>query len=170
MKGEGKHKATLSGVMEKVSGIMCIVSGIALTCVMVLIGIDVIARSLGHPLIASYEVIQWSGALIIGLSMPFATLSQNHIRMEFLVDRLHGHGRDILNSVTRVIGLIIFAILGVYLFKIGAEYYTSGEATPTLHIPIYPCAYIIGAACFAQCLMFIGNITKIWKKEEGAHE
>jgi len=170
MEGEGKHKATLSGAMEKVSGIMCIVSGITLTCVMALIGVDVIGRSLGHPLIASYEVIQWSGALIIGLSMPFATLAENHIRMEFLVDRLHGHGRDILNSITRVVGLTIFAVLGVYLFKIGAEYYTSGEATPTVHIPIYPCAYIIGVACFAQCFMFIGNITKIWKKEEGAHE
>jgi len=170
MEGEGKHKAILSGAMEKVSGIMCIVSGITLTCVMVLIGIDVIGRALGHPLIASYEVIELSGALIVGLSMPFATLSENHIRMEFLVDRLHGHGRDIINSVTRAVGVIIFAVLGVYLFKIGAEFQTSGEATPTLHIPIYPCAYIIGVACFAQCFMFIGNITKIWKKEEGAHE
>ena len=104
MEGKGKHKATLLGVMEKVSGIMAILSGITLTCVMVLIGVDVIGRAVSHPLLASYEVIQWSGPLIIGLSMPFATLSQNHIRMEFLVDRLPGHGKDFLNSVTRLVG------------------------------------------------------------------
>jgi|WetSurSiteA1Bulk_404760.scaffolds.fasta_scaffold104482_1 TRAP-type C4-dicarboxylate transport system permease small subunit len=170
MEGEGRHKATLSRAMEKVSGIMCIVSGITLTCVMVLIGVDVIGRALGHPLIASYEVIQLAGALIVGLSMPFAALSENHVKMEFLVDRLHGHGRDILNSVTRVVGVIMFAVLGAYLFKIGAEFHTAGEATPTLFIPIYPGAYIIGFACFVQCIIFIDSITKIWKGEEGAHE
>ena len=144
-----------------------IIAGIALTFMMCLTVADVLLRATGHPIIGTYEVVALSLAVVIGFGIPKVSLDRGHVYMEFLLDKLGPRGKDILNTFTRVLVLILFIFIGYNLFNVGAEFRASGEVSPTIKLPFYPVAYAVGVCCFLECLVFIAEIVTIWG---GQHE
>jgi TRAP-type C4-dicarboxylate transport system permease small subunit len=83
--------------------------------------------------------------------------------MEILLDKLSKRDRAIMNTFTRMLGLILFAIIGYNLLLIGNEFHTSGEVSSTLKLPFFPISYFVGVCCFIECLVFMFDIAKIWR-------
>jgi TRAP-type C4-dicarboxylate transport system permease small subunit len=144
-----------------------LIAGIALTLMMCLTVADVLLRATGHPIIGTYEIVALSLAVVIGFGIPKVSLDKGHVYMEFLLDKLGPRGKDIMNTFTRVLVLILFLFIGYNLFNVGAEFHASGEVSPTIKLPFYPVAYGIGVCCFLECLVFITEIVTIWG---GQHE
>lgn len=164
----GRASMALSQVIERVSKIMAIVSGVALTFVMVMTVLDVSGRTIGHPILGTYEIIAFAGTFLIGCSMALTSVSGSHVYMEFLVDRLPGGTRKVFNIVTKIICLMLFAVISVNLFKFAAELRRAGEVSATLNIPVYPFAYVFGVCCSIQCVVFVAAALRIWNsKGEG---
>jgi len=67
----------------------------------------------------------------------------------------------VMNTCTRVLCLVLFALVGFNLFQVAAGFHASGEVTPTIQLPFYPVAYGIGICCFFQCLVLLCDIIKI---------
>jgi TRAP-type C4-dicarboxylate transport system permease small subunit len=166
---ERKSSGTLPHLIEKFSGILSIVSGVALTFVMVMTVLDVLGRAFGHSILGTYEVIGLTGAFIIGFSMPFTSVTGSHVFMEFLIEKFPISARNAMNGATRIICIILFGVIGINLFQVAAEFGKAGEVSPTLSIPVYPFAYTLGICCFLECLVLITNLMRIFKgKGEGA--
>ena len=151
----------------KMSRILGMISGIAIILVIVVTVMDIILRAAGYPLAGAFEVVALSGALILGLGIPFTSWTRSHVYMEFMVDRLSERGRNILNTFTRAICTTLFLVIGVNLFRVAYGMSTSGEVSSALKLPIYPFAYGLAIACFLECLVFVSDIIKIW---EGKYE
>jgi TRAP-type C4-dicarboxylate transport system permease small subunit len=83
--------------------------------------------------------------------------------MEILLEKLSKRDKAIMNTFTRVLGIILFGIIAYNLFVIGNEFHTSGEVSSTLKIPFFPISYFVGVCCFIECLVFIFDIVKIWR-------
>jgi TRAP-type C4-dicarboxylate transport system permease small subunit len=141
--------------------------GIILTLMMLITVTDVILRSFGKPIVGAYELVGFSGALVLGFSIPFTSWVRGHIYVDILVQRLPQKGKMGFHVATRGLAIGLFLMTGWNLVKMGGDLLKSGEVSPTLQVPFYPVVYAIGVCCFIQCLVLLADILKIF---EGQYE
>ena len=184
-KKQRRPKNPFLTAIEKVSRVLNIIAGISLTCLMCLTVADVALRailSLGRwllkhemllplgnsivehvrPIVGTYELVALLGAVVIGFSIPLTSWLRGHIYVDFFLFRFSQKTRNAFNIATRCLGIFLFLMIGINLFKYGMDLQQSGEVSLTLQIPFYPIVYGVGVCCFAQCLVLIGNMVKIF--------
>jgi TRAP-type C4-dicarboxylate transport system permease small subunit len=155
----------LSSLLLGTNKILSYIGAAALTFMMLLTVADVILRAGGRPILGTYEIVSFSLAIVIGFTIPKVSLDRGHVFMEIVLDKVSKRSKAILNTFTRLLCLILFAIVGYNLFLIGNELITSGEVSSTLKLPFYPIAYGVGVCCFIECFVFIFDIARIWRGE-----
>jgi len=156
---------TLFRILVKMSKILSLIGGAALTFMMFLTVADVLLRAGGHPILGTYELVSLSLAIVIGFSIPKVSLERGHVFMEILLEKLSKRDRAIMNTFTRILATVLFGIIAYNLLLIGKEYHMSGEVSSTLKIPFYPVVYFVGICCFVECLVFLSDIVKVWRGE-----
>jgi len=150
--------------MSKISGIsrfLNVIAGVSLSFLMCLTIGDVILRIFKRPIVGTYELVAFSGAVVIGFSLPFTSWVRGHVYVDFLISKFSQRARNIVNVVTRCLVMWLFLMIGWNLIDYGMDLHKSGEVSLTLRIPFYPVAYGIGICCFFQCLVFLCDILKI---------
>jgi len=152
-------------LLTKVSKILSHIAGLALTFMMFLTVADVLGRATGHPIQGTYEIIGLCLAVVVGFGMPKVSLDKAHVFMEFIVDRFGATGRKVMNTLTRTLSLAIFLLIGYNLLTQGIEFRASGEVSSILRIPFFPVPFAEGICCFVLCLVFIGDIVRIWRDQ-----
>jgi TRAP-type C4-dicarboxylate transport system permease small subunit len=151
------------GILQFISKLLNIIAGIAVTFMMLLTVADVLLRAGGHPIIGTFEIVALSLALVIGFGIPQVSLDRGHVYMDFLLDKLSKRGKNVMNTFTRVLCLILFAFIGFNLFNVGARFHASGEVTATIKIPFYPVAYGVAVCCLLECCVLIFDIVRVWR-------
>jgi TRAP-type C4-dicarboxylate transport system permease small subunit len=139
------------------------ISGIILILMMLITVTDVILRSFGKPIVGAFELVAFSGALVLGFSIPFTSWVRGHIYVDFLVQRLSRTAGMIFHTATRCLGIGLFFVIGWNLIKMGADLSKSGEVSSTLQMPFYPVVYAVGVCCFIQCLVLMADVWKIFE-------
>jgi len=152
-----------SDVLRFISKVLNFIAGIAVTVMMLLTVADVLLRAGGHPIIGTFEIVALLLALVIGFGIPQVSLDKGHVYMDLLLGKLSKRGKNVMNTFTRVLCLILFASLGYNLFNVGARFHASGEVTATIKIPFYPVAYGVAVCCLLECCVFIFDIVRIWR-------
>ncbi len=155
-------------VVRRISGVLNIVAGIAVTFMMFLTVVDVGLRAGGRPIIGTYEIVALSLAIVIGFGIPQVSLDNAHVFMEIGLDKLSPRGQAVMKTFTRLLCIGLFLFIGYNLFSVGAEFHTSGEVSQTLQLPFFPVAYGVGVCCFLECIVFIMQIVNMWRG--GEHE
>jgi TRAP-type C4-dicarboxylate transport system permease small subunit len=148
--------------MRGLSRLLYIISGIALAFMMCLTVLDVILRSFRRPIVGTYELVAFSGAVVIGFSVPFTSWLRGHIYVDFLISRFSQKVKNIIHTTTRCMVIVLFFLIGWNLIKYGIDLQKSGEVSLTLQMPFYPVAYGVGICCFFQCLVIFCDILKVF--------
>ena len=148
-------------VVERLSKWMQAVAGLALTFIMLLTVSDVVLRFFGHPIVGTFEIVGLGGAVVIGFALPITSWLRNHIFVDFFYQKCPKKVQNILNTITRLMGIGLFYLIGWNLFRVAFELFRSGEVTLTRQLPFYPIAYGLGVCCFIQCLVLVCDIFKI---------
>jgi TRAP-type C4-dicarboxylate transport system permease small subunit len=151
----------------KLTRLINFISGVSLTFIMLLTVADIILRSFRRPILGTFEIVAFSGAVVIGFSVPFTTWVKGHVSTDFLIMRFSEKTRNVFNLFTRCLGTGLFILIGFELIKYGMDLKRAGEVSPTLTMPFYPVAYGLGCCCFIQCLVLLCDIFKIFG---GKHE
>lgn len=162
------EESFMKGLLSKINGLsrfFNIIAGISLTFLMLLTVMDVILRSLKKPIVGTYELVAFSGAVVIGFSVPLTSWVRGHIYVDFFILRFSKKVRNIFNITTRCLVIVLFFLIGWNLIKYGIDLQKSGEVSLTLQMPFYPVAYGVGICCFVQCLVLICDIVKIFGGE-----
>ena len=141
------------------------IAGISLTFLMLLTIADVILRFFKIPIVGTYELVAFAGAVVIGFSLPLTSWMRGHIFVDFFVLRFSKKVQNKFNIATRCLVFILFFLMGWNLMKYALDLQKSGEVSLTLRIPFYPVAYGIGICCFIQCLVMVCDIIKIFGGE-----
>ena len=158
----------MKGFLSKINGLsrfLNIIAGISLTFLMLLTVMDIILRTLGSPIVGTYELVAFSGAIVIGFAVPLTSWVRGHIYVDFFILRFSKTVRNIFNIATRSLVIILFFLIGWNLIKYGIDLQKSGEVSLTLQMPFYPVAYGVAVCCFVQCLVLICDIVKIFGGE-----
>jgi len=151
----------LMWLTEKVSKILNGLALCALTFIMLLTVSDVVLRFFGRPIVGTFEVVGFFGSIVIAFALPLTSWQRGHIFVDFLTQKLPGSGKKMLDLVTRVASIVLFAIIGWNLFIYSNKLYMSGEVSLTIQLPFYPFSYGVGVCCFLQCFVLVGDIVKI---------
>ena len=154
----------MKGYLNTIKGVctfLNVIAGISLTFLMLLTIADVAFRFFKMPIPGTYELVAYSGAIVIVFSLPLTSWFRGHIFVDFLVLRFSKKVQNIFNLTTRCVVLALFLLIGWNLMKYGVDLFKSGEVTPTLRLPFYPIAYGVGVCCFMECLVMVGDICKI---------
>jgi len=154
---------TLYRILQGVGKILNYIGGVALTFMMFLTVADVLMRAGGHPILGTYELVSLTLAIVIGFTIPKVSLDRGNVYMEILLEKLSKRDKAIMNTFTRILGLVLFAIIGYNLLLIGNEFHTSGEVSSTLKLPFFPISYFVGICCFVECFVFMFDIARIWR-------
>ncbi len=146
----------------KLTRLINAIAGSSLAFIMFLTVADIILRSLRRPIVGTFEIVAFSGAVVIGFSVPYTTWMRGHVYTDFVVLRFSQKMRNRINVFTKCLGIGIFFLIGWNLIKYGMDLRQSGEVSPTLTLPFYPVAYGLGVSCFIQCLVLGCDILKIF--------
>lgn len=155
----------MNGFLNKINGlsrVFNVIAGISLTFLMLLTVTDVILRALKRPIVGTYELVAFSGAVVIGFAVPLTSWLRGHIFVDFFILRFSQKVRNIFNITTRCLVIVLFFLIGWNLIKYGMDLQKSGEVSLTLQMPFYPVAYGVGVCCFVQCLVLICDVIKIF--------
>jgi TRAP-type C4-dicarboxylate transport system permease small subunit len=160
-KAYGDRSKGFLNTVKDVSSVLNIIAGVALTFLMCLTIADVILRSFRRPIVGTYELVMFSGAVVIAFSLPLTSWVRQHIFVDTLIIMLPQKVRDIFNIVTRCLVMALFLLIGWNMLRYGHTLQNSGEVSPTLQMPFYPIAYGVGVCLFILCLVFVCDIIKI---------
>ena len=150
-------------IAEKLSKLMSVIAGAALTFIMLLTVCDVFLRYFfDRPIIGTFEIVGLGGAVAIGFALPITSWVRGHIFVDFFVVKFNKVVQGIINIITRLVSIGLFYIIGHNLIKYGYDLYKSGEVSLTRQIPFYPVAYGMAVCCFILCLVLICDIIKIF--------
>lgn len=141
------------------------VSCLSLVFIIAITMADVISRAIYKPIIGTYELVSFAGAVTIGLSLPMTAWEKGHVFMEFIVEKLSVKTQALLSAVTRVFVVLLFFFIGIALYVVGTEMRTSGEIALSLKIQVYPFVYAISIVCFFLCIVYIFEIISIVMKK-----
>ena len=155
-------------VVKRVSGALNWVAGAAVTFMMLLSVTDILLRAGGRPIIGTFEVVSLLLAIVIAFGIPQVSLDRGHVNMDFLLERFSKRGQKVMNTLTRLGCLILFAFIGGNLFNVAARFKASGEVSATIQIPFYPIAYGVAICCLLECCVFAYEIAKIWRRDDHA--
>lgn len=146
---------------EKISKLMNVIACIALTFIMLLTVADVFLRLFGHPIIGTFEMVGLGGAVAMGFGIPITSWLRGHIFVDFFVLKMSRTGQNIINTITRLMSIVLFFLVGYNLMIYATDLYRSGEVSLTIKLPFYPIAYGMGICCFVECLVLLCDIIKI---------
>jgi TRAP-type C4-dicarboxylate transport system permease small subunit len=158
----------MEGFLSKVKDIsrfLNLIAGISLSFLMFLTIFDVILRFFRKPIVGTYELVAFAGAVVIGFSVPLTSWVRGHVYVDFLILKFSQKTRNILHIITRCLVIWLFLMIGWNLIKYGMDLHKSGEVSLTLQVPFYPVAYGLAICCFIQCLVIFCDILKILEGE-----
>lgn len=138
-----------------------LIGGVSLTFIMFLTVADIIMRSLRNPIVGTFEIVAFSGAVVIGFALPYTSWVRGHVYTDFVISRFSEKTRNRFGIFTRILGVALFVILGIELIKYGLDLKKAGEVSPTLMMPFYPVAYGLGGCSFIQSLVLLCDLMRI---------
>jgi len=137
-------------------------AGWVLLLMMMLTVADVVLRAFGSAILGTYELVAICGALVIGFAIPQTSFEKAHVCADFLIEKRSVAVQKSAFFITRVMGIILFAILAWNLVIKGINLYRGGEVSLTLHVPYYWAAFALSLCCFVQCLTLVTDIIRIF--------
>lgn len=138
-----------------------LLAGTSLSFIMFITVLDVILRFFRKPIVGTYELVGFAGAVVIGFAVPLTSWDRAQIYVDFFLDKLPKAGRNLMHLLTRGLSMALFVALGWNLIRIAMDYQRSGEVSATLQLPFYPVAYGLGVVCFLQCLVLLCHVIQI---------
>jgi TRAP-type C4-dicarboxylate transport system permease small subunit len=156
---------TIDSIVGNVSGVMYVVAGIALTLMVTITVADVILRIFKMPIVGTYEIVGLLGAIMVGFAIPQTSRAKGHVAMDFLEGKLPEAVDRALRVITRLIGIVLFIIIGWQLWLLGMDYQRIGEVTLTVHLPQFPVCYGMAICCFFECVVLLLEIFQPEKQE-----
>lgn len=153
-------------IVFELSKWMSKIAKIFLTFMILLTVADVILRYFRRPIIGTYDIVAFSGALVMGFSFPLTSWVGGHIKVDFLILKLPHTAKKIFDIITRCIGTGLFLVIGWNLILLGKDLQIAGEVSSTISIPLYPFVYGLGICFLIESLVLLCHIVKPGGKYE----
>ena len=135
-------------------------SGMTLAFMLLFTLTDVVMRVFRKPIVGSFEIISFSGAVAIGFALPYTTFRKGHVIVDFLTGRLPKKARNALQAATRILAIMLFLWIAWNFVGMGLDLIRTKEVTPMFKLPFYPITFGLAFSCLIQCLALFSEMLK----------
>lgn len=142
------------------------IAGVGLVGMTALVVADVIGiKVFSKPVPGGIEFVSFLAVVAIAFAVPFTHVMKGHVAVDFIVEAFPRRVKLMVECLTALLSLVLFAVLMVYTFRYAGLLRTSGEVSMTQKIPFYPFVYGM-AVCFVamfliMLLQFIKTVMKV---------
>ncbi len=143
------------------------VGGFALVFIVLITTSDVILRAFRRPILGTYEIVSFSGSVVVLFALPLTSWLHSHIYVDFLVQKFPLTVQKVINVFTRCMVIFLFYLFAWNLMKYGMDLRRLGEVSTTLKMPYYPVVYAAGLCSFVQCLVLLCDVVKVFRGTYG---
>jgi TRAP-type C4-dicarboxylate transport system permease small subunit len=157
----------LLAVVRGTSRLLHFLAGVALVSIVTLTTADVVLRAFKRPILGTYEIVAFTGGLVILFALPLSSWIRSHIYVDFFILKFPRRVQNVFHVATRCMGFFLFFLFGWNVLKYAADLQRTGEVSVTLKLPFYPIVYAMGICCFVQCLVLLCDLIKIAGGEYG---
>jgi TRAP-type C4-dicarboxylate transport system permease small subunit len=126
--------------------------------------IDVVGRYFGHPVFGSVEMVGFMATLAVAMALPYTHHVQGHIGVEILVRLLPERARVLIDVVTGLLGLTLFAIVTWQMTLYASDMRASGEVSISLELPEYVVIYAVAFCLLIFTGIIVNNIKRLRAK------
>lgn len=141
----------LSVLLNYIAG-WALVGMTGLTCA------DVVLRAFRRPILGTYEIVGFLGAVVISFALAETTLKRGHVAVEALVKHLPLKVQGVIYFITHLLSLFLFGLITYECWIYARDLKASGEVSLTLKIPFYPIMYGIACSAIMVCLILLGDM------------
>jgi TRAP-type transport system small permease protein len=122
---------------------------------------------LGRPLPGTFEATELVLAAIIFFGLPYASLADSHVSVDFLTGRLGPRTQHAIIAVNALICAGLFGVIMLQMTALAVEFLATQRTTITMRIPIFPCIVPVtvtaGLAALAFVIQAIGAALRAWR-------
>ena len=147
---------------------LALFAGWLLLAVAIVTASDALIRDfLGRPLPGTFEATELVLAAIIFFGLPYTSLTDGHVSVDFLTGRLGQRTQHAIIAVNALICAGLFGVITLQMAILAAEFFATQRTTITMRIPIFPCIVPVtvtaGLAALAFVVQAIGAAWRAWR-------
>jgi TRAP-type C4-dicarboxylate transport system permease small subunit len=118
---------------------------------MFLTAADVVLRyAFNRPIVGSYDLTEYMMAIMVSFGLAYCAFLKGHVRIDLLVGHLPPRFQAGIDSVTGLLGFLLFCLITWQSFVYMQLLSASGLESTVLLIPRYPFA---GLVCLGSAFM-----------------
>ena len=160
-------------VLEKITNflnkILMIVGSIAVLSLMTLATVNVVLRFFFNaPYRGAYEIVGFSGAIVIAFALGYTQKRKDHIVVDILTEKFPKRVNRILDGINYFITTIFFIIVSWQVFVWGMKISKSGEVSETIKIIFHPFIYSVSLGFAVFSLTLILDFLKNFQSKEAS--
>ncbi len=144
---------------HKINQILSGFCGWLMLAMMILLIIDIVARTMRKPLQGMAELSVFVMMIVIYLGFSRCEEHGEHVRLEFAVNALPKRFRPIVNSTSQFLAV---AVIGLMLYAVTADawssYLTGSAIEGTVDMPIWPTKFVMVVGMVFFLLQGIVNL------------
>jgi TRAP-type C4-dicarboxylate transport system permease small subunit len=118
---------------------------------------DVSLRFFYKPIPGTYELVGFFSALSISFALVYTSLKKGHIAVNLITNKLSKKKKKTVLTFTRILSLILFALLTYQTFIYANSLKNNGEVSLTLQLPFYYFVYCLSFSSLFMVLVIFKN-------------
>jgi TRAP-type C4-dicarboxylate transport system permease small subunit len=135
--------AAIERLNHLLNKILMIGAGVAVVALMLIAGGNVVLRLAGVPFRGAYELVGFSGAIVIAFAMGTTQKRKCHVMVDILAHHFPDRVNLWLDRVQYLITTVFFLIVARQVGIWGMTLSRSGELSETLKIAYYPFVHCV---------------------------
>lgn len=136
------------------------VAQIALVFSMVIIVANVILRIPWKPVPGTIEIVEMSGAVLLGLAVAYTAIMKGHIAVGVLVDNFPPRVQAAVDIFVNAVSLFFSSILAWQIYNYALTSAQRGYTTGFLLIPLAPSIYLVAFGIFMLAMVLLRDLLK----------
>lgn len=146
-----------------VNRVLVFFAGVALAAMMFFAVADMVLRRFGITVAGSYEIIGWLSAGALALALGSVQQHRGHVAIDLLLTRLGQRPRALIDLLTYLLALLLFAAVTWYVFAYGRLLHQTGSLSETLRVIVYPWVYVVAAGAAGLTLTLLADLVRAWR-------
>lgn len=152
-------------VFDHILDILLYISTVFLAILMILMVVDIIARTFfSLPIMGTIEISGYCLVYMTFLGSAWLLRDEGHVIVDLVLNRVNKSTQRILNIIASILGIVMCFILAWFSAKATIYAYTTDYKTVSeLEIPMFPMLAAIPIGIFMLAIQFVRRTYGFWK-------
>lgn len=144
-------------------------AGVAVVALMLIAAVNVALRLMGVPFRGAYELVGFSGAIVIAFALGTTQKRKGHVMVDMLAQHFPAGVNLWLDRVQYALATVFFAIVARQVALWGMTVSRSGEVSETLKISYHPFVYCVALGFAVLAFTLLLDLIATFQRPGGDH-